>query len=129
MILPTLIDSDIEDLPAGIRVVAGIFQSTAVRAAGFGIVPLNSLAPAVKVLYVIMRKSSTKLIVFTRTLLIGCFLIGSCRIYFSVSHTAVLIDAVVYNLLTRHAVLQIPHRHEYPCDQRIRREVSGSLER
>jgi Trk-type K+ transport system membrane component len=73
VISPTLIDSDIEDLPAGIRVVAGIFQSTAVRAAGFGIVPLNSLAPAVKVLYVIMRKSSAKPIVFMRLLLIAVF--------------------------------------------------------
>jgi hypothetical protein len=49
--------SDIEALPVGIRIVAGILQSTAVRAAGFAIVPLNSLAPAVKVLYVVMRES------------------------------------------------------------------------
>ncbi|WVQ97343.1 hypothetical protein IAU59_004454 [Kwoniella sp. CBS 9459] len=44
----------IESLPVGTRVAAGFLQSAAVRAAGFGIVPLGSLAPAVKVLYVIM---------------------------------------------------------------------------
>ncbi|WVR05816.1 hypothetical protein IAU60_002841 [Kwoniella sp. DSM 27419] len=44
----------IEALPVGTRIAAGFLQSAAVRAAGFGIVPLNSLAPAVKVLYVIM---------------------------------------------------------------------------
>lgn len=60
--LPKRTYRDIEDLPVGIRVVAGIFQSTAVRAAGFGIVPLNSLAPAVKVLYVVMRKSNARML-------------------------------------------------------------------
>lgn len=44
----------IESIPAGDRVIAGLFQSVAVRAAGFGIVPLAALAPAVKVLYTIM---------------------------------------------------------------------------
>ncbi|OCF31127.1 potassium ion transporter [Kwoniella heveanensis BCC8398] len=44
----------IESLPIGTRVGAGFLQSAAVRSAGFGIVPLGSLAPAVKVLYVIM---------------------------------------------------------------------------
>ncbi|KAL7412684.1 cation transport protein-domain-containing protein [Mrakia frigida] len=44
----------IESLPVGDRIIAGFFQSAAVRAAGFAIVPLNSLAPAVKVLYTIM---------------------------------------------------------------------------
>lgn len=45
---------DIEALPVGTRIAAGLFQSVAVRAAGFGIVPMNSLAPSVKVLYIIM---------------------------------------------------------------------------
>ncbi|WRT64079.1 uncharacterized protein IL334_001007 [Kwoniella shivajii] len=44
----------IEAIPVGTRIVAGLLQSAAVRAAGFGIVALGSLAPAVKVLYVIM---------------------------------------------------------------------------
>ncbi|KAL7422889.1 hypothetical protein Q5752_002186 [Cryptotrichosporon argae] len=44
----------IESIPVGTRIAAGFLQSAAVRAAGFGIVPLASLAPAVKVLYVIM---------------------------------------------------------------------------
>ncbi|WVF70581.1 hypothetical protein IAT40_005373 [Kwoniella sp. CBS 6097] len=44
----------IESLPVHTRVAAGFLQSAAVRSAGFGIVPLGSLAPAVKVLYVIM---------------------------------------------------------------------------
>ncbi|GHJ86990.1 hypothetical protein NliqN6_3392 [Naganishia liquefaciens] len=45
----------IEAIPVGKRIAAAFLQSAAVRAAGFGIVPLNSLAPAVKVLYVIMQ--------------------------------------------------------------------------
>lgn len=44
----------IEALPVGTRVAAGLFQSCAVRAAGFVIVNMNELAPAVKVLYVVM---------------------------------------------------------------------------
>lgn len=45
---------DIDSIPLGTRVVAGLYQAIAVRAAGFGIVPLARIAPAVKVLYVIM---------------------------------------------------------------------------
>nr|ODN98734.1 potassium ion transporter [Cryptococcus depauperatus CBS 7855] len=41
-------------LPAGTRIASGFLQSVAVRAAGFSIVPIGNLAPAVKVLYVIM---------------------------------------------------------------------------
>ncbi|KAK7036416.1 hypothetical protein VNI00_011613 [Paramarasmius palmivorus] len=44
----------IDSIPVGTRLVSGLLQATAVRAAGFGIVPLAALAPAVKVLYVIM---------------------------------------------------------------------------
>nr|XP_019049169.1 potassium ion transporter [Kwoniella bestiolae CBS 10118]OCF28099.1 potassium ion transporter [Kwoniella bestiolae CBS 10118] len=44
----------IESIPVGTRIAAGLLQSVAVRAAGFGIVALGALAPAVKVLYVIM---------------------------------------------------------------------------
>ncbi|KAF9047413.1 cation transport protein-domain-containing protein [Panaeolus papilionaceus] len=44
----------IEMIPVGIRVVAGFLQGISVRAAGFGIIPLAAMAPAVKVLYVIM---------------------------------------------------------------------------
>ncbi|KIK97977.1 hypothetical protein PAXRUDRAFT_135185 [Paxillus rubicundulus Ve08.2h10] len=44
----------IESLPFGTRFVAGMLQTIAVRAAGFGIVPVTSVAPAVKVVYVIM---------------------------------------------------------------------------
>lgn len=36
------------------RVLDGLFQSFAVRAAGFNIVPLSDLAPAVQVLYALM---------------------------------------------------------------------------
>jgi len=42
------------DIPVGTRIAAAFVQSAAVRAAGFAIVPLASLAPAVKVLYVVM---------------------------------------------------------------------------
>jgi hypothetical protein len=38
----------IEAIPVGVRLLSGLMQATAVRAAGFGIVPLSSLAPAVK---------------------------------------------------------------------------------
>lgn len=41
-------------LPIGTRIAAAFLQSVAVRAAGFSIVPLSELAPAVKVLYVVM---------------------------------------------------------------------------
>ncbi|KAJ3511772.1 hypothetical protein NLJ89_g3904 [Agrocybe chaxingu] len=41
-------------IPTNIRVLDGFMQAIAVRAAGFGIVPLSNLAPAVKVLFVIM---------------------------------------------------------------------------
>lgn len=47
-------DSTIESIPVATRIAAGFLQSTAVRAAGFGIVPLAALSPAVQVLYVIM---------------------------------------------------------------------------
>jgi len=39
---------DIDSIPLGTRFVAGLLQAIAVRAAGFGIVPLAGLAPAVK---------------------------------------------------------------------------------
>ena len=39
---------DIESIPLGTRFVAGLLQAIAVRAAGFGIVPLAGIAPAVK---------------------------------------------------------------------------------
>ncbi|KAJ8591379.1 hypothetical protein M405DRAFT_788957 [Rhizopogon salebrosus TDB-379] len=45
---------DIDSIPLGTRFVAGLLQAIAVRAAGFGIVPLARIAPAVKVMYVIM---------------------------------------------------------------------------
>ncbi|KAH6913933.1 potassium transporter [Coprinopsis sp. MPI-PUGE-AT-0042] len=41
-------------IPTGVRILDGFMQSIAVRAAGFAIVPLASLAPAVKVCYVVM---------------------------------------------------------------------------
>lgn len=44
----------IDAIPIGTRIAAGLFQSVAVRAAGFAIVPMNSIAPAVKVMFVIM---------------------------------------------------------------------------
>jgi len=43
-----------ESIPLGVRFILGLLQATAVRAAGFGSIALNSLAPAVKVLYVVM---------------------------------------------------------------------------
>ncbi|KAI0282873.1 cation transport protein-domain-containing protein [Russula aff. rugulosa BPL654] len=44
----------ITSIPVGVRIIDGMLQATAVRAAGFAIVNLSALAPAVKVLYVIM---------------------------------------------------------------------------
>ncbi|KAI0042575.1 hypothetical protein FA95DRAFT_1564224 [Auriscalpium vulgare] len=44
----------IDAIPVATRVVDGLLQAVAVRAAGFGIVTLSALAPAVRVLYVIM---------------------------------------------------------------------------
>ncbi|KAG8934849.1 low affinity potassium transporter [Tulasnella sp. 417] len=45
---------EIMQIPAGTRVVIGLLQAAAVRAAGFAAISLNALAPAVKVLYVTM---------------------------------------------------------------------------
>ncbi|BGO99221.1 hypothetical protein NBRC10513v2_000325 [Rhodotorula toruloides] len=45
---------EIEALPTGVRVIDGLLQAFAVRAAGFSIVPLASVAPALQLLYVIM---------------------------------------------------------------------------
>ncbi|KAE9400631.1 hypothetical protein BT96DRAFT_965214 [Gymnopus androsaceus JB14] len=44
----------IEAIPVGVRLIDGLLQAVAVRAAGFATVTLSALAPAVKVLYVIM---------------------------------------------------------------------------
>ncbi|KAL4252407.1 Potassium transport protein [Abortiporus biennis] len=44
----------IESVPFGVRFLLGLLQAAAVRAAGFGSIPLSALAPAVKVLYVLM---------------------------------------------------------------------------
>ena len=44
----------IESIPVGTRILDGLMQGIAVRGAGFGIVNLAALAPAVKVLYVVM---------------------------------------------------------------------------
>ena len=44
----------IESIPVGTRIFDGLFQSIAVRAAGFQVVSLLTLAPAVQFLYVIM---------------------------------------------------------------------------
>ncbi|GAA6022173.1 hypothetical protein JCM10207_003933 [Rhodosporidiobolus poonsookiae] len=44
----------IDAIPTGTRVIDGLFQAFAVRAAGFSIVPLASVAPALQLLYVIM---------------------------------------------------------------------------
>jgi hypothetical protein len=38
----------ITSIPVGVRIVDGMLQATAVRAAGFAIVSLSALAPAVK---------------------------------------------------------------------------------
>ncbi|GAA5889942.1 hypothetical protein JCM5296_003656 [Sporobolomyces johnsonii] len=45
---------NIESIPTGVRVIDGLFQAAAVRAAGFSIVSLSTTAPAVQLLYVIM---------------------------------------------------------------------------
>jgi len=47
-------NSAVTSIPVGVRVIIGLLQATAVRAAGFATVNLSDLAPAVKVLYVIM---------------------------------------------------------------------------
>jgi len=54
----------IESIPVGVRIIDGMFQAAAVRAAGFAIVTLSALAPAVKVLYVIMMSDR---LAFTKT--------------------------------------------------------------
>ncbi|EDR09603.1 uncharacterized protein LACBIDRAFT_326076 [Laccaria bicolor S238N-H82] len=43
-----------DSIPVGPRVIAGLFQGLAVRASGFSIVPIASLAPSLQFLYVVM---------------------------------------------------------------------------
>ncbi|KAJ5958055.1 uncharacterized protein N7479_005205 [Penicillium vulpinum] len=47
-------DSAVTALPPGIRVVDGFFQAAATRTAGFGIISLSDLHPAIQVSYLIM---------------------------------------------------------------------------
>lgn len=48
----------IEAIPTGARVLDGLFQATAVRAAGFAIVNIADTAPALQVLYVIVSATN-----------------------------------------------------------------------
>lgn len=80
----------------GTRIAAAFVQSAAVRAAGFAIVPLNSLAPAVKILYVIMM----------------------------VSH---VLTPPLGSTLTITVHFDLPYRPVSTLDQRVRREVVGSV--
>jgi len=45
---------EIDSIPVGTRVLDGLLQSAAVRSAGFGIVNLSLLSPAVKVIFAVM---------------------------------------------------------------------------
>lgn len=47
-------NSAVTSIPIGVRIIDGLLQAVAVRAAGFSVVTLSDLVPAVKVLYVIM---------------------------------------------------------------------------
>ncbi|KDE09713.1 hypothetical protein MVLG_00116 [Microbotryum lychnidis-dioicae p1A1 Lamole] len=47
-------NTEIERLPVGIRIIDGLLQAFAVRAAGFAIVTLSAVAPALQLLYVVM---------------------------------------------------------------------------
>ena len=38
----------LDEIPTGVRVIDGLIQATCVRAAGFAMVPLAALAPAVQ---------------------------------------------------------------------------------
>lgn len=51
---PQLNDSTVTTLPPGIRVLDGFFQAAATRTAGFGVVSLSDLHPAIQVSYLIM---------------------------------------------------------------------------
>jgi len=47
-------NSAVTVIPAGVRVIIGLLQATAVRTAGFSVISLSVIAPALKTLYVIM---------------------------------------------------------------------------
>ncbi|SCZ90322.1 BZ3500_MvSof-1268-A1-R1_Chr1-3g01916 [Microbotryum saponariae] len=47
-------NTEIERLPVGTRIIDGLLQAFAVRAAGFAIVTLSAVAPALQLLYVVM---------------------------------------------------------------------------
>ncbi|KAJ5182455.1 hypothetical protein N7492_000071 [Penicillium capsulatum] len=53
-IILDLNDSAVTALPPGIRVLDGFFQAAATRTAGFGVVSLSELHPAIQVSYLIM---------------------------------------------------------------------------
>lgn len=44
----------VSSIPVGFRVICGLFQAIATRTAGFGVIPLSNLHPAVQVSYLIM---------------------------------------------------------------------------
>ncbi|THH13668.1 hypothetical protein EW146_g6584 [Bondarzewia mesenterica] len=54
-------NSAIDSIPIGMRFIDGLLQALAVRSAGFIIVSLSTVAPALKVLYVIMMYISVSL--------------------------------------------------------------------
>ena len=51
----------ITSIPVGVRIIDGMLQATAVRAAGFAIVSLSALAPAVKCVAQVITTLSTDL--------------------------------------------------------------------
>ncbi|KAJ5908649.1 hypothetical protein N7495_001331 [Penicillium taxi] len=53
-IILDLNDSTVTALPPGIRVLAGFFQAASTRTAGFGVVSLSDLHPAIQVSYLVM---------------------------------------------------------------------------
>ncbi|KAJ5089041.1 hypothetical protein N7532_007725 [Penicillium argentinense] len=53
-IILDLNDSTVTQLPPGIRVLDGFFQAASTRTAGFGVVSLSDLHPAIQVSYLIM---------------------------------------------------------------------------
>jgi Trk-type K+ transport system membrane component len=47
-------DKAVESIPASVRVIDGMLQAAAVRAAGFAIVHLSALVPAIKCVVILL---------------------------------------------------------------------------
>jgi Trk-type K+ transport system membrane component len=89
----------IESIPVGVRVVDGMLQAAAVRAAGFAIVNLSALVPAVKCVVILITTLVAHL--FHRVLYVIMMYISVCMFCMSCIHSLRSADAPFPKILLR----------------------------